>query len=132
MKLSFFGTTCNQSDIICSELLYDGLQSCHTMRANLVVAFYPYSANLFDENLICKYKTVWHNLQPVLRILETFGIAPCHPDSEQTGCICVFNVTGENLDDVDFKSVYSKRLAKVTQTYGFEFWILRVKVNKKG
>ena len=43
----------------------------------------------------------------------------------------MFNVTGQNLDDVQCKSVYNKRLAKVTQDMG-KTWMLRLKVNKEG
>ena len=64
--------------------------------------------------------------------LEIFGVAPCHPSSEQTGCICVFYVTDENLDDVQYKSVYNKRLAKTTQFMGNTLWMLRLMVNKEG
>ena len=64
--------------------------------------------------------------------LENFGIAPCHPSSEQTGCICVFSIIVENSDDIPCKSVYNKRLAKVTDFIGRTLWMLRLKVNKEG
>ena len=44
----------------------------------------------------------------------------------------MFNVTGQNLDDVQCKSVYKKRLAKVTELIGKTLWMLRLKVNKEG
>ena len=106
---------------------------CHTMRDNLVVAFYHDWAILFNEDLIFKNKTVWSDVIPVVDTrLENFGVAPCHLSSEQTGCICVFNVTGQNLDDIQCKSVNNKRLAKVTEHIGWTFWMLRLMVNKKG
>ena len=43
----------------------------------------------------------------------------------------MFNVTGENLEGVQYKSVYKKRLAKVTEFIGWTFWMLRLKVNKE-
>ena len=44
----------------------------------------------------------------------------------------MFNVTGQNLEGVQCKSVYKKRLAKVTEPIGMTFWMLRLKVNKEG
>ena len=44
----------------------------------------------------------------------------------------MFDVTGENLDVVQCKSVYNKRLAKTTQFIGNTYWMLRLKVNKEG
>ena len=44
----------------------------------------------------------------------------------------MFNVTGENLEGVQCKSVYKKRLAKVTEFIGWTFWMLRLKVNEEG
>ena len=44
----------------------------------------------------------------------------------------MFNVTGENLDAVQYKSVYNKRLAKITQFIGETRWMLRLMVNKEG
>ena len=92
---------------------------CHTMSNNLVVGFHRDYGLLYDGDLIFRYKTVWNKLIPDPgTILENFGVAPCHPSSEQTGCICVFNIMVENLDEIPCKSVYSKRLAKTTQFIG--------------
>ena len=49
------------------------------MSDNIVVAFYPDDAQLYDGGLIFKNKAVWRELSPVLLRLETFGVAPCHP-----------------------------------------------------
>ena len=132
IKIPFKGINCDQidySNLVKTEFIDDELLMCHTLRDNLIVLFYHSFANLLDEKLTCRYKTVWRNLHPVLRILERFGVAACHPDSEQTGFICVFNVTGENLNNVDCKSIYDKRLAKVTQYIGKTWWMLRLMVN---
>ena len=95
MKFRFIGNTCNKENIIYSEVVEDVLRICHTMRDNLVVAFYGEHALFYDADLICRYKTVWSYLLPVTgTILEDFGVAPCHSQSGQTGFICVFNITG--------------------------------------
>ena len=44
----------------------------------------------------------------------------------------MFNVTGQKLEGVQCKSVYKKRLAKVTESIGWTWWMLRLKVNKEG
>ena len=44
----------------------------------------------------------------------------------------MFNITGHSLDTLQFKSVYKKRLAKVTRFIGHTIVMLRLKVNKEG
>ena len=52
VKIPFPGTTCNEEDIVFSEVVEDEFIMCHTMRDNIVVAFYPYHAQLYDGDLI--------------------------------------------------------------------------------
>ena len=82
MKDTFSDTDCKQPDTVLSGLFNDELIMCHIMKDNLVVTFHPGFAHLLDENLIAIYRTVWREMQPVLRGLEKFGVAPCHPDSK--------------------------------------------------
>ena len=44
----------------------------------------------------------------------------------------MFDITGENLDDLQCKSVYNKRLAKYIEAIGMKWWMLRLKINKEG
>jgi hypothetical protein len=64
VKVPFQGNTCNQADIIMSEMIDDELLICHTMRDNLFVAFYPNCALMYDKDLVYKYKTEWNKLIP--------------------------------------------------------------------
>ena len=56
MKIPFLGTTFNYAGIIRTGTVEGELCMCHTMQGNIIVAFYAYSAHLYDENLLCKNK----------------------------------------------------------------------------
>ena len=94
------------------------LHMCHTIKDNIMIAFYPERAHLYDESLVFKYKIKWDEVNKFFTRLDVFSIAPNHPDSKEIGFICAMKITGANIDDIPCKSVYDLKLAKINDFAG--------------
>ena len=71
------------------------------MTNEIIVAFNEKFAHIYDGNFVFKFKTIWNKLLQVDKvILMDYGIASNIIESGQTGFICVFNVTGQNLEKI--------------------------------
>ena len=126
IRLPFKNRTCNKDGIIYTEtiepqhmfqvVLDNKLFICHTLRNNLIVAFYTHCAHLLDENLSCQNIIQWSHVLPVRSggKLMNFSIAPNHSQSHQGGFICGFRILTDEIDNVSCRSVHRLRQNGIT------------------